>query len=71
MCLCIATTFIPFADEVVPGDGTGLTGLYLEGARWDEEREELAESGPNTRFSPLPTLLIQPRYSIEPPQGIT
>jgi hypothetical protein len=52
---------IPYADEVVPGDGTGLTGLYLEGARWDEEREQLTESLPNTRFSPLPTLLIQPR----------
>ncbi len=24
-------------DEAVPEEGAGISGLYLEGARWDEE----------------------------------
>jgi hypothetical protein len=54
------------SDEAVPEEGAGISGLYLEGARWDEEQGKLVESRPKIRFSPLPTLLLQPRYSNPP-----
>ncbi len=53
-------------DEAVPEEGAGISGLYLEGARWDEEQGKLVESRPKIRFSPLPTLLLQPRYPNPP-----
>jgi hypothetical protein len=53
-------------DETVPEEGAGISGLYLEGARWDEEQGMLVESRPKIRFSPLPTLLLQPRYPNPP-----
>jgi hypothetical protein len=53
-------------DETVPEGGAGISGLYLEGARWDEEQGKLVESRPKIRFSPLPTLLLQPRYPNPP-----
>jgi hypothetical protein len=54
------------SDEAVPEGGAGISGLYLEGARWDEEQGKLVESRPKIRFSPIPTLLLQPRYSNPP-----
>ena len=45
----IIITPTAYVDESVPDDGTGVSGLYLEGAQWDEQAGQLVESSPNTR----------------------
>lgn len=39
-----------------PENGVFTHGLFLEGARWDAETAELAESLPKILFSPSPTM---------------
>jgi hypothetical protein len=38
-------------DEAVPEEGAGISGLYLEGARWDEEQGRLVQSLPSVFFT--------------------
>lgn len=42
--------------EAGPSNGVYTFGLYLEGARWDKEEEQLAESLPKVLFSPAPIM---------------
>lgn len=44
----------------VPADGAYVKGLFLEGARWDYEAEQLAESDPKVLFSAAPMMWLQP-----------
>jgi dynein heavy chain len=39
-----------------PENGVYTYGLFLEGARWDKEIENLAESLPKILFSPAPLM---------------
>ena len=45
-----------------PEDGVYITGLYLDGARWDRDRGELAESLPKVLFDPLPIVRVHHCY---------
>jgi dynein heavy chain len=40
-------------------DGAFITGLVLEGARWDEKAGNLEDSRPKELFSPMPVVLIK------------
>eukprot|EP00295_Goniomonas_pacifica_P045819 CAMPEP_0175918472 /NCGR_PEP_ID=MMETSP0108-20121206/11901_1 /TAXON_ID=195067 ORGANISM="Goniomonas pacifica, Strain CCMP1869" /NCGR_SAMPLE_ID=MMETSP0108 /ASSEMBLY_ACC=CAM_ASM_000204 /LENGTH=1079 /DNA_ID=CAMNT_0017241099 /DNA_START=10 /DNA_END=3249 /DNA_ORIENTATION=- len=40
-------------------DGAFITGLVLEGARWDEKAGSLEDSKPKELFSPMPVVLIK------------
>lgn len=48
-----------------PEDGCFIEGLFLEGARWDSERHQLAESAPKQLFSPMPIIWFKPIRSHE------
>jgi len=43
-----------------PEDGCYIRGLYLEGARWDSQKEALNESFPKTLYSEMPVIWLLP-----------
>ncbi|KAH8862796.1 Dynein heavy chain 3, axonemal [Schistosoma japonicum] len=49
-----------FGDFVKPDDGAYITGLFLEGARWDLIDECLAESKPKILFDTMPVIWLIP-----------
>jgi len=46
--------------ETKPDDGCYIEGMFVEGARWDNERMLLAESLPKKLHSEAPMLWLQP-----------
>lgn len=46
--------------NVRPEDGCYICGMYIEGARWDENNQQLAESLPKQLFSPAPLIWLLP-----------
>lgn len=48
------------ADKHKPEDGAYLSGLFLEGARWDHARHVLAESNPRELFVEMPYIHLSP-----------
>ena len=61
------------AADVVhpPADGVYVYGVYLEGARWDEERGQLGESRRGELFSEMPVIHIQPKRVKDIEAGVT
>lgn len=43
-----------------PDDGAYVTGLFMEGARWDRENMFIGESLRNILFDQLPIILLKP-----------
>ena len=41
-----------------PDEGVYIHGLYLDGCRWDKQRERLADSEPKVLYAPLPLLHV-------------
>ncbi|RYG57583.1 hypothetical protein EON66_00035 [archaeon] len=48
-----------------PTDGAIVTGLFLQGARWDASAGCLAESMPRELFTPLPLMHLCPRRTTD------
>lgn len=46
--------------SVKPEDGAFVDGLYIEGCRWDTEKEVLEESTPKVLLSSMPILWLMP-----------
>jgi len=46
--------------ETKPPDGAYVFGLFLEGARWDDQTWELGESEPKVLFTPFPLIWFIP-----------
>jgi dynein heavy chain len=45
---------------VRPEEGQYITGIYLEGARWDKKQNSLADSFPRSLYDPMPIIWIKP-----------
>jgi len=43
-----------------PPDGAYVRGLFLDGARWDDDEQILVESNKGELFSPAPRILLKP-----------
>lgn len=57
---------------VKPPEGSCLvTGLYLEGARWDPQSQKLQEAVPKVFHEPMPPVWLEPitRLSEEQPES--
>jgi dynein heavy chain len=52
--------FLAKEPDAKPADGVITTGLFLEGARMDEDTMLMAESLPKTLFSPMTVILLLP-----------
>lgn len=52
-----------------PKDGCYIRGLFLEGARWDPEAHELAESRPKELFTDMPIIWLKPTANREKPES--
>jgi dynein heavy chain len=46
--------------EVAPEDGVNVTGMYIEGCKWDDERYCLEESDPKILFVKCPPVWFKP-----------
>ena len=60
-------------EELVakPRDGCYISGLFLEGARWDKRKKTLTDPRPKELFSPMPVIHLQPQVDREmPTKGI-
>ncbi len=52
-----------------PEDGCYITGLYLEGARWDYAAHQLTESRPKELYTDMPAMWLIPAANRKPPDS--
>lgn len=52
-----------FGGLAKPKDGALITGLFMDGARWDTEANMIAESHPKVLFDAMPVVRIQVDFS--------
>lgn len=50
-----------------PEDGCYIYGMFVEGARWDSDKQELAESRPKELFTDMPAFWLIPSQNRETP----
>mmetsp|Transcript_32147 Transcript_32147/g.112954 ORF Transcript_32147/g.112954 Transcript_32147/m.112954 type:complete len:1992 (+) Transcript_32147:926-6901(+) len=54
-----------------PTDGCYISGLFLEGARWDKKKRQLADPRPKELFAPMPLIHLIPQVDrVAPVKGI-
>jgi dynein heavy chain, axonemal len=47
-------------ESQVPTDGVLVSGLFMDGARWDSEKHTVADSRPGEMFAPIPIVHFRP-----------
>ena len=52
-----------------PTDGCYITGYFLEGARWDYDKHQLAESRPKELYTDFPLMWLEPQENRVQPTG--
>ena len=52
-----------------PEDGSYIYGLFVEGARWDSEKQALAEARPQELFSEFPIIQLVPEANRKKPES--
>ena len=57
--------------SVAPEDGAYVSGMYLEGCRWDGELGMLAESQPKVLYTKFPTIHLVPKVEKDIEMGHT
>lgn len=55
--------------DTPPKDGVFITGLYLEGARWNPEIKSLDDSRPKQLYTQLPVIHLDPEQNRKDPEG--
>lgn len=51
---------LPRTVAAGPDDGCYITGLFMEGARWDDAAHLVGESRPKELFTPFPIVWLKP-----------
>jgi dynein heavy chain, axonemal len=58
-------------SDAGPEDGCFVSGLFMEGARWDEQSHVIAESRPKELFTTFPVVWLKPeQHRKQPVDGI-
>ncbi|KAE8615220.1 hypothetical protein XENTR_v10008446 [Xenopus tropicalis] len=65
--LCFHVTEQESPTEIVdsPSDGIYISGLYMEGARWDREKHVIGESFPKVLYESMPIIWLIPGERVE------
>jgi dynein heavy chain len=58
---------VPEEVPEAPEDGILVSGLWIDGARWDGARGWLEDAAPGVMQSPLPVVHFKPVQHYEPP----
>jgi dynein heavy chain, axonemal len=54
-----------------PEDGCCISGLFMEGARWDQQAHVIAESRPKELFTVFPVVWLKPKqHRKQPVDGV-
>ena len=48
-------------ENVAPEDGVIISGLFLDGAKWDDRKQELVENNPRELFTSMPYIHLLPK----------
>lgn len=62
--------FLELGKVTNPEDGCYIRGLFIEGARWDDQAHMVGESKPKELFSELPIMWLEPmQFRVKPKDG--
>lgn len=69
--MCLQVTAFETAEDVTEGpeDGIYVSGLWIDGAKWDRKRRCLDDSDPGVMQSPLPVTHFFPVKDYVPPEN--
>lgn len=68
----VAFSFVYRDEDIMntpPEDGCYISGLFLEGARWDKSVRSLVDPRPKELFSPIPIIHMLPERNRATPQS--
>jgi len=58
-------------EPSMPEDGMNVTGMYLEGCKWDPLNMVLAESDPKILYTLCPKFLFKPIKTVDIPEKVS